>query len=200
MKGLRTLIFLLTISTVFWTPAFVRADSLWQKAGSSPYSTERSYKIGDVIYIIVLENTSALTKAGTDTQARDDLSVRWTNTVGRLAPVLGTNEEITGAGENKYRGAGATTRASQVKAKVAGRVEAILPNGQLKISAAHHMSVNDEVQDIYISGVVRAKDVTLANTIYSHQVANADVRLKGTGVVDDASQPGWFTRILNFLF
>ena len=200
MKGRRAL-FLFLISLTIVAPSFVLAESLWQRgSGSSPYSTERSYKIGDVIYIIVLENTSALTKAGTDTQARDDLSLRWSNTVGRLTPVLGNNEEITGAGENKYRGLGESTRASQVRAKVAGRVEAILPNGQLKIGASHHLAINDEVQDLYITGIIRSKDVTLANTIFSYQVANADVRLKGTGVVDDASQPGWFTRILNFLF
>ena len=62
------------------------------------------------------------------------------------------------------------------------------------------MDINDESQEILISGIIRSKDVSPANTVYSYQVADAQVSFKGTGAVQEAEAPGWFTRILNWLF
>jgi flagellar L-ring protein precursor FlgH len=47
---------------------------------------------------------------------------------------------------------------------------------------------------------VRPKDISGANTVYSYQVASAELTVKGAGAVADAESPGWITRILNWLF
>ena len=186
---------ILVISLLSFNHAF--SDSIWDRTSTSPYSVSKSFRVGDIITIIVLESTSAVQKAGTDTNVSDSLSLAFSaNLVNFNKP----NKSITGSGGNTYKGLGATTRTSNVTAKIAAVVVKVLANGNLMISGEHRVEVNDEVQTLKISGMVRPKDVSLQNTVYSYQVAGADVSVKGQGAVGDAEGPGVFSRIFNWIF
>jgi len=176
------------------------ADSVWNKDSSSPYSTQKAYKTGDIINIVILESTVAQNKAGTKSDVRDDLGMKFTHTLQRLAPVIGTNNQATGQVSNRYSGLGQTSRTSNVQARIAAWVTEVMPTGNLKIKGRHKVEVNDEIQEITITGVVRAKDISGANTVFSYQVADAELAVKGTGVVAETESPGWLTRIFNWLF
>ncbi|MFA5113939.1 MAG: flagellar basal body L-ring protein FlgH [Candidatus Margulisiibacteriota bacterium] len=176
------------------------ADSIWNENSASPYSTQKTYKVGDIINIIVLESSSAKSLAGTKTDVKDDLSAKLTHTIARLAPVIGTNSQVAFTAQNKYAGDASTNRGNNVTARIASWVTEVLPNGNLNIKGQHRVEVNDELQEITITGLVRPKDISGANTIYSYQVANANLAVKGTGSVADSSAPGWITRIFNWLF
>ena len=175
-------------------------DSVWNENSASPYSTQKAYKVGDIINIIILESSSARNLAGTKSDVKDDLSFKFTHTIQRLAPIIGANNQAVGQLSNRYAGDGSTTRGSNVQARIAAWVTEIQPNGNLMIKGQHKVEVNDELQEIILTGVVRPKDISGANTVYSYQVAGADLSVKGTGSVADTSSPGWITRILNWLF
>lgn len=176
------------------------ADSVWDKESASPYSTEKAYKTGDIINIVVLESTSAQNKAGTKTDIKDDLGAKFSHTFARLNPLIGANNQVDGQAFNRYQGEGRTSRTSNVQARIAAWVTDVLPNGNLTISGKHKVEVNDEVQEITITGIVRPKDISGANTVFSYQVANAELSVRGTGVVAETESPGWISRILNWLF
>jgi len=196
MKKLKVLAcFMLCI--VFLFSDLICADSIWNRSSSSPYSVAKSFKVGDIITIIILESTSAVTKAGTDTNANDSLSLAFSS---NLESFYHPSKSVGGSGGNTYKGLGSTTRSSNVTAKVASVVVRVLQNGNLMIAGEHRVAVNDETQTIKISGVIRPKDVTLQNTVYSYQVAQADVSVKGKGSVGDAESPGIFTRFFNWIF
>jgi flagellar L-ring protein FlgH len=178
-----------------FSPAY--PDSIWNKDSSSPYSVNKSFKVGDVITVLVMESTSAVQKAGTNTDADDSLSMAFSS---NLAAFYHPNKAITGSGGNTYKGAGDTSRTSNVTAKIASVVVKVLPNSNLLIEGEHKVAVNDEVQTIKISGMIRPKDVSFQNTIFSYQVAGADVSVKGSGVVGDAESPGVVTRFFNWIF
>jgi flagellar L-ring protein precursor FlgH len=176
------------------------ADSIWNENSSSPFSPQKGYKVGDIVNLIVLESSSAKNLAGTKSDVKDDLSAKLNHTIARLAPVIGTNVSANMALQNKYTGDGSTTRGSNVTARIAAWVTEIMPNGNLNIKGMHRVEVNDELQEITITGLVRPKDISGNNTVYSYQVANANLSVKGTGSVADTSSPGWITRIFNWLF
>ena len=176
------------------------ADAIWGDDSSSPYSTEKAYKLGDIVNILILESTAAQNRAGTKTDVKDDLGLQFSHTIARLAPVVGTNNAIDGEFENRYAGLGQTSRISNVQARVAASVIEVLENGNLKVKGIHKVQVNDEIQEIAILGVVRPKDISGANTVYSYQLADAEVLIRGTGVVAESESPGWLTRIFNWLF
>jgi flagellar L-ring protein precursor FlgH len=180
--------------------AGVWADSLWNENSASPYSTQKAYKVGDIVNIMIMESSSAKSLANTKSDTKDDLSAKFTHTLQRLAPVIGANNQLTGQVSNRYTGDGQTSRGSNVQARVAAWVTEVLPNGILQLKGQHKVEVNEELQEITITGLVRAKDISGANTVYSYQVANANLSVKGTGLVSDTSAPGWLTRIFNWLF
>jgi flagellar L-ring protein precursor FlgH len=175
-------------------------ESLWKADSTSLYSAQRTVKEGDIITMLIIESSSALSSAGTDTGVRDDLSLKLNYTLQQL--YSGNNQRNEGQmkAENKYYGTGKTTRASNIQAKISAVVTRVLSNGNLVIVGKHVVTVNDERQEIKISGVIRAKDITPANTVYSFQVAEANIEVLGEGTVADAESPGWFTRIFNWLF
>lgn len=176
------------------------ADSIWNKDAASPYGTDKVYKVGDIVNIIILESATAQNKAGTKADIKDDLGVKFTNTIQSLSPFVGSSNQAGGQFYNKYKGLGQTTRSSSVQARIAAWVADVLPNGNLSVKGKHRVTVNDEVQEITITGIVRPKDISGMNTVYSYQIANADVILQGTGDVASIASPGIFTRILNWLF
>jgi flagellar L-ring protein precursor FlgH len=176
------------------------ADSVWNKASASPYSTQKAYKVGDIVNILIVESTSAQNKAGTKTDVRDDLGTKFLHNIQRLRPSIDYNNQITGNISNKYTGLGQTSRVSRVQARIAAWVEDVLPNGNLSIQGKHKVVVNDETQEITIAGIVRPKDISGSNTVFSYQVANAEVGVKGSGVVAEGESPGWLTRLFNWLF
>lgn len=194
------------VSTVFTLAAILffsiaHAGSLWKEGtSSSPYSTQKAYKIGDIVTVLILESTSALQKAGTKTDVRDDLGVSFSHTIERLYPSIQPSTVIKGGVRNEYKGLGETARSSDVKATISARVIDILPNGNLEIRGIHKLEVNQEKQEIEITGIIRAKDVSMANTVYSYQVADANISVKGEGAVGEAEEPGWITRVLNWIF
>lgn len=176
------------------------ADSIWTKESASPYSTDKALKVGDIINIIVAESTSAQNQAGTKSDVKDDLALKLTNTIQRLAPIIGTNSQIDGQASNKYAGTGQTTRSNGVQARISAWVTEVLPNGNLEIEGKHRVQVNEEIQEITINGTVRPKDISGANTVYSYQVANANLVVRGSGVIAETESPGFITRIFNWLF
>ncbi|MBI5399138.1 flagellar basal body L-ring protein FlgH [Candidatus Saganbacteria bacterium] len=177
------------------------ADSIWnEKESASPYSTEKGYRLGDIVNIIILENTTAQNRAGTKTDIRDDLSAKLNHTIAKLAPIIGASNSLTGQAANKYQGLGQTSRDSSVQARISAWVKEVLPNGNLRIEGHHRVQVNNETQDITITGLVRPKDISGANTIFSYQVADAELTVQGTGVVAETESPGWLVRFINWLF
>ena len=176
------------------------ADSVWNENSASPYSTQKAYKVGDIINIIIFENSAAKNLANTKTNVKDDLSAKFTHTLQRLAPIIGTNNQAVGQYQNKYDGGGQTTRGSNVTARIAAWVTEVQPNGNLAVKGQHKVEVNNDLQEIILTGIVRPKDISGANTLYSYQVASAELTVKGSGAVAEAESPGWITRILNWIF
>ena len=176
------------------------ADSLWNENSASPYSPQKAYKMGDIINVVILENSSAKNSAATKTNVNDNLSAKFTHTLQRLAPIIGANNQAMGQLQNQYTGDGSTVRGNTVTARIAAWVVEVLPNGNLSIKGRHRVNINDEEQEIMITGTVRPKDIAGTNTVYSYQVADAELIVSGTGAVSDAGAPGWLTRIFNWLF
>lgn len=190
------LLIILALCLITCEPVF--PDSIWKSTSGSPYSVSKTVKVGDIITVIILETTSAVQKVGTDTNASDGLSASFDHTITRLG--IDPSNILKGNAANTTRGGGSTTRTSKVTARVAVVVTKVLSNGNLIVEGEHRVVVNDETQVIQISGMVRPKDVSLLNSVYSYQVAGANVSVKGRGVIGEADRPGFISRFFNWLF
>jgi len=197
-RVLKIFVLLTLIFLVFSHVSF--SDSLWNENSSSPYTTQKTYKVGDIINVLILESTSAIQEAGTQTHVRDELGLKFDYTLQGADSRTTSRNKADFDAENKYRGIGKTSRSSNVRARVASVVKEVLPGGKLQIEGKHVVDVNREKQTVIIKGVVRSKDINIDNTVFSYQVADAEIIVKGSGVVGEAEQPGWLTRFFNWLF
>jgi flagellar L-ring protein precursor FlgH len=73
----------------------------------------------------------------------------------------------------------------------------VYPNGNLKIRGGKSVTVNNENQIIYLTGIVRSYDVTADNTVDSGDILNAQISYTGKGALSDKQKPGWLMRIFD---
>jgi flagellar L-ring protein precursor FlgH len=164
---------------------------------ASLYSDVRARDVGELITIIISENTTASSSATTETSKSESFNAL--NTSGLLRRFfrdinLGANSS------NQGKGNGVTTRSGTLETTLMVKVKEVLPNGTLKIEGSRLIQINKETQRVTLTGLVRPEDVSFNNTIPSTLVADIEVKYDGKGVVSDQQRPGLLSRIFRFLF
>ena len=76
----------------------------------------------------------------------------------------------------------------------------MLANGNLAIEGRRQLTINEEDQYIVLTGVVRPEDVSEDNEVSSRHIAQARIVYTGKGIIDDKMRPGWFTRIVDWVW
>ncbi len=182
------------------TPAPAKASpgSLYSSAAAFANFTRefRAGSVDDLVTVIVSDKASAVTNGTTNTQRKSSSTGSITSLFGQtLGPLNGLSTTMNG--NNQLQGQGTTGRNSTLTATLTVRVTHVLPGGNLVVQGMKQVDVNSEHQWVSIRGVIRAKDLTPANTITSDQVANMELKVNGKGVINDSvRRPNVLYRIL----
>jgi flagellar L-ring protein precursor FlgH len=75
-----------------------------------------------------------------------------------------------------------------------------LPNSIYKIEGKRIIKIDGEEQEIILSGYVRKEDISVNNTIISTYLADAQIELNGSGAINNKTNPGLISRLLEWLF
>jgi flagellar L-ring protein precursor FlgH len=180
--------------------------SLWQDRNSSMFSDRKARDIGDIVTVIISEQASASKEATTSSSRSSNMSASIPNffglendklwTTGHNAPI-DLNNLVQADFSNGFDGEGSTTRKEDLSAFLTTQVVGRYPNGQLKIRGGKEVMVNNEVQIIYLTGIIRPVDITAANTVNSTKILNARISYTGKGAISDKQRPGWAMRVLD---
>ncbi len=164
----------------------------------SLYGDIRAFRVGDVLSVIIQEQNSASKNSRTATQKQNKPSIKGSATTGALK---GLFPGATGSLDlsDQYNGQGSTTRSGQLTSRMTVRVIEVLPSRDLVIEGSKTLEVNEDLEVVTLSGIVRPSDISSANTVYSYQLGNAKFVYKGTGAVSQAQRPGILTRIINWI-
>lgn len=180
------------------------AGSLWSPDRHIRlYDDLRARQVGDIVTVQIVENTSASKEANTssDRESTIDTGISALFGVQSFARNGFDASKMFGANTtNEFEGKGSTDRKSSMTASVACRVVQVLPAGNLYIKGSRLTVVNQEQQYITLEGVIRPTDITPNNVVLSTNVAEARISYTGSGPVSDQQRPGWFTRLMNFLW
>jgi len=181
------------------------AESLWKDNSQSVYSYKKDYKVGDTVTIIIDESTSAIQSGSTRTDKKNDSSFDFgfgLSSGGGEGDGAESNANLTleTKGDASFEGNGRTSRKSTVKTVITATVIDIQPNGNLFIVGQKQLKINNENEQVEISGVIRVEDITPQNTINSSKIANAKVTVKGSGSVGEVQKPGFMKSIFGWLF
>jgi flagellar L-ring protein precursor FlgH len=174
-------------------PAAAAAEDLYRHDNWAGMATDRrAGAVGDILTVIVLENSSAANSAQTGSQRDSRLSAD-VKAGGAL------NESASLGLRGGFDGAGRTARSGRMVAQISLIVDAVYPNGDLNVSGAQVLTINGERTNIRIKGRVRPQDISSDNTILSARLADATIAYGGNGFVSRSARPGLVQRIFSFL-
>ena len=193
--------FLAALTLLLLLPAGIRAQSLWHDdLSKSMYADRRASAVGDIITILVQENNTSTKNNETATERSSSLSSAITSflfspTASGLMTKGGQLPSMAFNSDAKHDGKGSINNAQNVIATIAVHIVDVLPNNNFVVEGKRETSFSGEHQTILLHGLVRADDVTSANTVYSYNVSDASIQIIGKGPVSDSQNKGWFNRI-----
>ena len=173
------------------------ADSLWNAANArtgSLVADRKARQAGDLLTVVVVETAQATQQASTQSDKKATAAVNPSTGLMRFLPTVGISNS------QQYAGQGATSRSTTLNARMTVQVVRVQPDGTLEIEGRRSVVVNQEQQELVLTGRVRPDDVGPDNTILSSLVANAQITYTGKGTVRHAQKPGIITRILRIFF
>ncbi len=176
--------------------------TLWNGDEGNWLADVKARRVGDIVTVIIQEKASASKEATTDTDRSSSIAAGISSLFG-LENTLANNTGITpssmidATSSNTFSGGGKTTRSENLVATLTTQVIEVYPNGNMKIRGGKSVTVNNENQIIYLTGIVRLYDVTADNTIDSGNILNAQISYTGKGALSDKQKPGWLMRIFD---
>ena len=175
-------------------PAAGQDENLYQHDNWAALASDRrASAVGDILTVIVLENSTAANSAQTgsrrDTRLGGDIGISGTS----------INESATAGLRGSFDGTGQTTRSGRMVAQISVRVDQVYPNGDLGVSGASALNISGERTNIRIRGRVRPTDISGGNTVLSARLADAQIAYEGAGFVSRSARPGLLQRIFGFL-
>lgn len=191
VRALLTCGLLLIWASAFAAPA--AANSLW--AGGNLYSDSKARQVGDLVTIVISERSEAVQQASTSMGKEADLNVG--PGVGALADLIPL---LRVGGSDSSQASGSTSRGGELRAQMTARIVEILPNGHFAIEGRQQIVINDEEQEIVVSGVIRPSDIRRDNTVLSPYLADARIEFHGQGLMAEKQTPGLITRLFGWFF
>ncbi len=158
------------------------------------YSELRANKVGDIIYIQVVESINAIESLSTQTQRSAAFQQGISSFFGVSQNTLA--DIGVGSGQLGSKGSGKVQQSGVLTTKLAGRVMRVYPNGTMLVEAKKYIVMNNAQREVVLRGIVRPQDIDSGNIISTDKIANLEVFIDGKGFLADGGSPGWFARIL----
>lgn len=183
--------------------------SIYQQGMGDYYLDRRARHVGDIVTVRIIEEASASQEATTETGRSSDLDAALEDTFGLpddygmsnfLASGQSFSPTFKGNYKRDFQGGGSTVRKDKLALTVTASIIERLPGGNLRIEAKREIKVNREKQEVTLAGIIRPEDISPYNTILSTQIADARIRFTGKGVLGDTQGPGWFARIMDWIW
>lgn len=162
------------------------------------YSDSKAHRVGDIISVILSENTQAQKNAKTELKKSAD------TTMNPIVGLGGVNATFKGDSiqfgidqDSNFKGDSKANQSNSLNGNISVHVLRVLPNGNLMIRGEKWLTLNNGDEYIRLTGIIRPQDITSANTIISSKVANARIQYSGTGSFSDVQEQGWLTKFFN---
>lgn len=182
------------------------ANTLWQPGSRAFFRDGRAARVGDILRVNVLINDKLQFNNQTQAKRETGETAEVNNAMGlerklRLAPILPRSLDpanlIDINSDSDTRGTGTIQRLDIVRTQVAVMVTQMLPNGNMVIEGKQEMTMNQDVREVGVRGVIRPQDINSDNTIDATQIAEARITYSGRGQIQQAQQPRWGTQAID---
>ena len=175
--------------------------SLWKEDSSrSMFADRRARAVGDILTILVQENSTASKENSTKTSKSSSVdasldTVLYSPSASLFLTKGGKLPAMKFGGSQSFDGGGKINNSEQITARIAVRVVDVLPNANFIIEGRRETFVSGEKQEAVLRGTVRSADITANNTVFSYNVAEASIRFVSRGTITDNQRKGWILRV-----
>ncbi len=159
-------------------------------------SGQRAAMVGDVLTILLVERTQAVKSSTSSTDRNGSFGLTPPST-GPLS--LFNSSDVSVSGGGKFDGKGAAAQSNQLSGEISVTVQAVYPNGTMLVRGQKMLTLNRGDENIQLSGLVRAADISPDNRVLSTRVADARIAYAGKGDVARASKPGWLSHFFSIV-
>lgn len=173
------------------------AGSIYDGSIKNPYIDDVARAKGDVLLIIIDEQSVSTLSANTNTSKADSTEVNPNILTGFLSQLFGP---LSNSSASSTSGNGSTNQNAKMTAKMSAVVKEVLPNGSLIIEGRRSLVTNKDTQTFVLSGLIRQRDILPDNTIASSKIAEAEIKMEGKGQISERQRKGILTTILDWLF
>lgn len=191
-----------TVALAQQAPTAVAEQAAPPAGSRTSWTSSRSgFVVGDIITVLVDEATLASARrneSATDRRRRNaDFSLSTPGSSDapgtRMDAGFGTRNDA----ESVQRGE--NLRGTAFRTELGVRVVEVSPSGMLRVEGAKTVTVDQDEQEVTVTGWLRPQDVSPRNVVVSDRLADAEISFAATG---NLAKPrgGFLGRILGFLW
>jgi len=174
---------LLALATFLTAPPAVHAQSM--------YADARARQAGDVITVLLSESTSAQRESSYQDRSNAQLGGGASADGPSIAGTFGLDAQFNQEAEN----ANETIQSDLLQGTLTVQVTDVNDVGNLVVEGERRLNVNGVTHFMRVTGTVRPFDIQSDNTLFSYQIANANIEYRQTGLVRRYTSPGFLTRV-----
>ena len=162
------------------------------------FEDTKARNIGDIITVVLQENTNARKSATTNTKKESELDLPIPTLFGKGVTHRGNNLlQMDVEADRSFKGEGDSSQSNSLSGRLSVIVSEILPNGNFMIKGEKLLTLNQGVEHVKLSGIIRPEDIAPDNTVQSAKIANAKIIYGGEGVVAESNTKGWLQRLVD---
>ncbi len=173
--------------------------STWSNSAQSLFKDRTASKEGDLITIMISEQSVASFTATTNTSKADASNIVQDAIKASLSFLDVIRPRQTTA-NSTTAGTGTTTSNGNLRARLTAEVKFVTAAGNLIIEGSRKIVINKDTQLFKLTGLVRRDDILPDNSVLSEKLAQAEIRLEGKGQIADRQRKGLLTQVLDWLF
>ncbi|AMO56380.1 flagellar basal body L-ring protein FlgH [Endozoicomonas montiporae] len=158
---------------------------------SSLYEDRMAYRVGDILTVVLDEQTRSNTSSGTDFRKDNSVNLPGPLLFGRKEPDSGMSMD------RRFSGSGSSTQQNMLDGSITVSVLKVLPNRTLLVRGEKWLTLNQGDDYIRVSGILRPEDIAPDNSVSSQRLASARLVFSGDGPLADANEAGWLMRFFN---
>ncbi|MGB5475159.1 MAG: flagellar basal body L-ring protein FlgH [Gammaproteobacteria bacterium] len=180
---------------VLQQPAMQHNGSIYMSSVPRPlFEDIKARQVGDLLTVILDEQTDASKSASTGITKDSTTDISAPTILGQDV-TLGGNPLGTGLDSaSDFSGEADSSQSNKLQGSITVTVAEVLPNGNLRIQGEKWIAINQGDEYVRLRGIVRPVDIAPTNTVFSTQVADAQITYRGKGATADSNAMGWLAR------
>lgn len=162
------------------------------------FQDTKAREVGDLLTIVLVENTTAKTNAKTAVTKDSGIGMGAPTLFGQSVTYNGKSVlQANVEGTRKFGGAGDSTQSNQLDGDITVTVVEELGNGNLRVAGEKRVRLNQGDELVQVQGIVRTADIGPDNRITSDRVGEAQIVYGGRGTLARSNAMGWLGRFFN---